>query len=482
MAKKTQDSAAPAPAAQVDPADIVSIPQVAGSMVTNDADGIVFLDFRSQVWIDETMNAREMSGVTEEEITALGGQIMAVGGLLQPVGVIGIDKAPATGDKDFALAFGFRRNRALHYLAEVTGNEAKWLGRVMCRIVSPNTLNDLKLVQLIENSQKAMPVMDRARAITGFLASEECDISQEALAERLGMSAANLSQIIKLMTFPVEIQKLIDDGSLSFSAARELWGVPAESRLEAAKLGCKLNYNDFKARIDARYKKDDAAATGEGGETPSQRGASMLAVNYVKDYYVPFTQARLVKADKTAKLYTAADLERVRLDTLNAILKDGNAALSKEIEPFIIEAQKKEEAKKAAEEADKELGKFIAQKVKDVNTLLNIPPNPDGTRMFASLAPAAAKIIETVNALTAEQIAELPFKIADLAKFKAEFPAKLTAAWSEDRKLKNEEKAKKEAKKAADKAAAAAEAAKVAAAAANAPAAAVPQAPVAHAA
>jgi len=125
-------------------------------------------------------------------------------GLLQPI----IVRPSALG---YEIVAGERRARAAR-LAGLTEIPA---------IVRRYSDSDTLVLSLVENVQRAdLNAIDRAQAYRRLLA--HLGATQEEIARRLGLNAASVSNMLRLLELPTEIQDLVRRGALSMGHARAL--------------------------------------------------------------------------------------------------------------------------------------------------------------------------------------------------------------------------------------------------------------------
>jgi len=136
-------------------------------------------------------------------------------GQLQPI------RVRKVGDK-YVVLDGERRFHGANYAGFQT----------IAAIIETQDLNEGQIIhrQLIANCHEELKPMEKARAIarlmevTGWSASES--------AKRLGMSNANVSRLLALLSLPAPIQKQVEDGVIPSSTAAELARIddPAKQR------------------------------------------------------------------------------------------------------------------------------------------------------------------------------------------------------------------------------------------------------------
>ena len=135
-------------------------------------------------------------------------------GILQPL------IASRDGDR-FQLIAGERRLRA----AEMAG-----LTTVPLIVRQAEEQQQLELA-LVENIQRRNlnPIEE---AVSYQRLIDEFNLTQEAVAKRAGKSRTVITNNLRLLALPTEIQKALVDGKISYSTARVIVGLPAEKRLE----------------------------------------------------------------------------------------------------------------------------------------------------------------------------------------------------------------------------------------------------------
>jgi ParB family chromosome partitioning protein len=128
-------------------------------------------------------------------------------GVLQPVVV-------TTGDSGYVLIAGERRWRA-----------AKRAGlSVIPAVIRESTGQPTLVEALIENVQRQdLTPLEEAHAYQQLL--ENYGMTQEQVAERVGKSRPAVSNTLRLLQLPLEVQEMVDAGDLSAGHARALVGL-----------------------------------------------------------------------------------------------------------------------------------------------------------------------------------------------------------------------------------------------------------------
>ncbi|MGC8594710.1 MAG: ParB/RepB/Spo0J family partition protein [Candidatus Kryptoniota bacterium] len=130
-------------------------------------------------------------------------------GLLQPVAL------RKKGNDIYELISGERRLRAF-----------KELGYKRIPAVVFEVSSDTKMLEmaLTENLQREdLNPIEIAHGYRQLI--EECKLTQEQIAERIGKDRATIANFLRLLKLPPEVQELVADGSLSAGHARALLGI-----------------------------------------------------------------------------------------------------------------------------------------------------------------------------------------------------------------------------------------------------------------
>ncbi|OGY45580.1 MAG: hypothetical protein A2744_02565 [Candidatus Buchananbacteria bacterium RIFCSPHIGHO2_01_FULL_44_11] len=97
---------------------------------------------------------------------------------------------------------------------------------------------------LVENLQRQdLNVVEEAVAFQRLV--DEFNLTQEAVAKIVGKSRSAVTNTLRLLTLPTEIQKALITGQINYSAARVILGLPPEKRLTFFK---KVLKNDLTVR------------------------------------------------------------------------------------------------------------------------------------------------------------------------------------------------------------------------------------------
>jgi ParB family chromosome partitioning protein len=181
----TAGTSALAPTPAVKPGDGLAVSQIALDLVDN--------------------NPYQTRGIfREDELQALAESIKA-SGVIQPIVV-----RPGK-DGRYVLITGERRCRA----SRLAGKESI---PAIVRVASDEQAAEMTI---IENLQRAdLNCMEQARAFARL--SQEFGLTQEQIGQRVGCSRESVSNYMRLLKLPPEVQQLLLEGKLDFSMARVL--------------------------------------------------------------------------------------------------------------------------------------------------------------------------------------------------------------------------------------------------------------------
>ncbi len=148
--------------------------------------------------------------ITEEGIAELADSIKKVG-LLQPI----IVRAHGEG---YQIIAGERRWRA---------SRQAGLERVPVRVMSKNATESLELA-LIENLQRQdLNAIEEARGYRRLLS--EYRMTQAELADKVSKSRSTITNALRLLDLPEEVQELVYEGKMTAGHARAVLSVPDDA-------------------------------------------------------------------------------------------------------------------------------------------------------------------------------------------------------------------------------------------------------------
>ena len=105
---------------------------------------------------------------------------------------------------------------------------------------------------LVENIQREdLNAIEEAQGVNRLM--NECALTQEAVAERLGRSRSAIANLLRLLNLPARIQSAVIDGTLSAGHARVLAGI-ADSELQGALFAKTLQFGWSVRQLEAAAK------------------------------------------------------------------------------------------------------------------------------------------------------------------------------------------------------------------------------------
>jgi ParB family chromosome partitioning protein len=189
-------------------------------------------------------------------------------GLLQPITVRKIDDGE--GDIEYELIAGERRWRA-----------HKFLHKTRIKAIIKEDVTDEKSMEaaLIENLQREdLNPMEEADSIVAL--QKMMKLTQEQLAQRLGKSRAYISQIVRLVRLPDDVQGMIREGQLDSWHGTVIVAAPKELQSELAEKAVKGKWNieTLRKRV-AAIKEEDVE--GESTKPTKVKKAKALSGNLI---------------------------------------------------------------------------------------------------------------------------------------------------------------------------------------------------------
>ena len=140
-------------------------------------------------------------------------------GVIQPITVRRVDN-------HFELVAGERRLRAIHELGHK---------KVPAYIIKVDSKEEMLELAIIENVQRErLNPIEQAKAFARLI--EECNLTQDEVAQKIGKDRTTITNIIRLLKLPESIQESVKQGQLSMGHARALLAIDNE---EIQKSACK---------------------------------------------------------------------------------------------------------------------------------------------------------------------------------------------------------------------------------------------------
>lgn len=222
-------------------------------------------------------------------------------GVLQPVLL-----RPA--EKGYELVAGERRYRA----TKLAG--LKTIPAIVYDVESEEEMLELSLIENVQRED--LNAMDTAEAFKRL--SEDCDLTQEQIAERVGKSRTAITNTMRLLTLPGEVQKLIREDKLSEGHGRALLGLP--TRKQQVELARRAAKNHLSVRDVERMVRRITEEKEEGGKQGSTRLTPRLQALVEEMQRALGTRVAIAGSEKKGMVkieyYSSDDLTRIcdRLD------------------------------------------------------------------------------------------------------------------------------------------------------------------------
>ncbi|HPN38186.1 MAG TPA: ParB/RepB/Spo0J family partition protein [Melioribacteraceae bacterium] len=165
-------------------------------------------------------------------------------GLIQPITV------RRAGDKQYELISGERRLRACKEIG---------FTEIPAYIIVVDSKESMIALALIENIQREkLNPIEIAHAYKKLL--EECNLSQEEIAKRVGKDRTTITNFLRLLKLPNLIQESVAKEEISGGHARALLSLPSEA-LQIEFLGKTINQNLSVRKLESMVKKFSDGST-----------------------------------------------------------------------------------------------------------------------------------------------------------------------------------------------------------------------------
>lgn len=219
-----------------------------------------------------TFNAKELEELAESIDTQ---------GLLQPITVIELVDETGT---HYQLVAGERRLRAVR---DILGKP-----RIKAIITKNITTNQQEELALVENVQRSdLNPMETAIALRAIMEREE--LTQEQVAKRIGKSRADVSNLLRLLNLPQEVQDMVANTTLERTKAWKLATLPDPKKV--VELATKIveqswTLEKVKTEVDKISDKRNKAEKKQEGESikPSSSKPTTIPVDLSKFVLVEF--------------------------------------------------------------------------------------------------------------------------------------------------------------------------------------------------
>lgn len=188
----------------------------------------------------------------EEALAELADSIRTLG-VIQPVTVKRCD------DGKYMIISGERRWRA---------SQAAGLGTLPAYIREADDA-DLHAMALVENLQREdLNPVEVALGLQRLV--EECGLTQDALSEKVGMKRPTISNYMRLLRLPAEVQLALKEGLISMGHAKAIAGAPEERQLALLRkcIRREMSVRQIEEAVRAEAEKSTAKAPAEDEEYP----------------------------------------------------------------------------------------------------------------------------------------------------------------------------------------------------------------------
>ncbi len=189
-------------------------------------------------------------------------------GIIQPITV------RALGNNEFEVISGERRLRA----ARRAG-----LKRVPAYVREADTEEMLEMA-LVENVQREE--LNPIEVALGYQRLiEECGLTQEQVAEKVGKNRATVANFLRLLKLPPRIQASLRDGTITAGHARALIGLPESVQLRLLQeIETKqLSVREVEERVRAWHRRQERKAAGDAARPPAEPDPEALQIRDYED-------------------------------------------------------------------------------------------------------------------------------------------------------------------------------------------------------
>jgi ParB family chromosome partitioning protein len=208
----------------------------------------------------------------------------------------------------YEIISGERRFRALKMLGQ---------DKIPCIIKPKVTDREMMEMALVENIQRQdLSSIEQARAFQSLI--QDCGLSHEDLAKRVGKSRSAITNTLRLLKLPLDIQKLVSNGDISSGHARALLAIEDPKQLEdiAGKIvSQKLNVRDIEESVQKLKEKKQGKPIQTKRKAGIEKDPDLSAV-IEKMQYKLGTQVKITgKNDQKGKIeiyyFSREDLDRI---------------------------------------------------------------------------------------------------------------------------------------------------------------------------
>ena len=136
---------------------------------------------------------------------------------------------------------------------------------------------NLHAMALVENIQREnLNAIEIALGMKRLI--EECGLTQEAMAEKVGKKRSTVSNYMRLLSMPSEVQLALKDGIITMGHAKAIGGLDLDLQLKALKKCVKKSLSVRQAEMLARKMAETTTKTKEGEDEEYPESYSRLVM------------------------------------------------------------------------------------------------------------------------------------------------------------------------------------------------------------
>ena len=203
----------------------------------------------------------------EEALDELADSIRTLG-VIQPITV------KRQGDGKYIIISGERRWRAAQR-ADLTTLPA------YIREVDDENLHAMALVENIQRQD--LNAIEIALGMQRLI--DECHLTQDALSEKVGKKRSSVSNYLRLLKLPDEVQLALKEGLISMGHAKAIAGAPADQQLRALKKCIKKGLSVRQAEELSRSLAEAPAAAAQPAEDEEYPDSYLRLVEQLEKFF-----------------------------------------------------------------------------------------------------------------------------------------------------------------------------------------------------
>ena len=203
----------------------------------------------------------------EEALDELADSIRQLG-VIQPITV------KKSGDGKYIIISGERRWRAAQR-ADLTSLPA------YIREVDDENLHAMALVENIQRQD--LNAIEIALGMQRLI--DECHLTQDALSEKVGKKRSSVSNYLRLLKLPDEVQLALKEGLISMGHATAIAGAPADQQLRALKKCIKKGLSVRQAEELSRSLAEAPAAAAQPAEDEEYPDSYLRLVEQLEKFF-----------------------------------------------------------------------------------------------------------------------------------------------------------------------------------------------------